>query len=83
MYSARVMLVVSLGLLNKTDYNYFRKIDEPEIYFELLGKRPLDFWKEEFKDLGLNVETELIHVINLVKRNEQNEVLIGIRLEDY
>ena len=83
MYSARVMLLVSLGLLNKIDYNYFRKIDEPEIYFGLLGKRPLEFWKEEFKDLGLVMETELIHVINLVKRNEQNEVLIGIRLEDY
>ena len=40
-------------------------------------------WKEEFKDLELSIETELTHVISLVKRNDENEVIIGIRLEDF
>jgi hypothetical protein len=29
------------------------------------------------------METELIHVINLVNRNTDHEVVIGIRLENY
>ncbi len=83
MYSARLMFVKQYGLLSKTDYGYFSKLGEPEIYFYQLGKRTMDFWKEEFKDLNLSIETELTHVISLVKRNNDNEVIIGIRLEDF
>jgi len=83
MYSARLMFVKQLGLLSKTDYGYFSKMDEPELYYFRLGKKPLEFWKEEFKDLNLSIETELTHVISLVKRNNDNEVIIGIRLEDF
>jgi hypothetical protein len=83
MYSARLMFVKQYGLLSKSDYGYFSKLGEPEIYFIKLGKRPMDFWKEEFKDLNLSIETELTHVISLVKRNNDNEVIIGIRLEDF
>jgi len=77
------MFLRQLGRLSKTDYGYFSKFDEPEIHFIKLGRKPIEFWKEEFKDLELSIETELIHVISLVKRNEDNEVIIGIRLEDF
>lgn len=83
MYSARLMFVQSYGLLPKKYFDYFKKLDEPDYYFYKLGKQTLDFWKNEFKDLDLVMETELIHIIHLVKRNEEYEVLIGIRLEDY
>ncbi len=83
MYSARLMFVQSYGLLPKKYFDYFKKLDEPDYYFYKLGKQTLDFWKNEFKDLDLVMETELIHIIHLVKRNEEHEVLIGIRLEDY
>jgi hypothetical protein len=83
MYRARLMFLRQLGRLSKTDYGYFSKFDEPEIHFIKLGRKPIEFWKEEFKDLELSIETELIHVISLVKRNEDNEVIIGIRLEDF
>ncbi len=83
MYSARLMFVLSYGLLPKKYFDYFKKLDEPDYYFYKLGKQTLDFWKNEFKDLDLVMETELIHIIHLVKRNEEHEVLIGIRLEDY
>lgn len=83
MYSARLMFVQSYGLLPKKYFDYFKKLDEPDYYFYKLGKQTLDFWKNEFKDLDLIMETELIHIIHLVKRNEDHEVLIGIRLEDY
>lgn len=83
MYSARLMFVQSYGLLPKKYFDYFKKLDEPDYYFYKLGKRSLDFWRNEFKDLDLVMETELIHIIHLVKRNEEHEVLIGIRLEDY
>ena len=83
MYRARLKFLKQLGRLSKTDYGYFIKIGEPEIHFIRLGKRPLEFWKEEFKDLELSIETELTHVISLVKRNDDNEVIIGIRLEDF
>ncbi len=83
MYSARLMFVQSYGLLPKKYFDYFKKLDEPDYYFYKLGKQTLDFWKNEFKDLDLIMETELIHIIHLVKRNEEHEVLIGIRLEDY
>jgi hypothetical protein len=77
------MFLRQLGRLSKTDYGYFSKFDEPEIHFIKLGRKPIEFWKEEFKDLELSIETELTHVISLVKRNEDNEVIIGIRLEDF
>lgn len=83
MYSARLMFVNSYGLLPKKYFDYFKKLDEPDYYFYKLGKQSLNFWKNEFKDLDLVMETELIHVINLVNRNEDYEVVIGIRLEDY
>jgi hypothetical protein len=83
MYRARLMFLKQLGRLSQTDYGYFSKIGEPEIYFICLGKKPLAFWKEEFKDLELSIETELTHVISLVKRTDENEVIIGIRLEDF
>ena len=83
MYSARLMFVKSYGLLPKKYFEYFKKLDEPDYYFHKLGKQSLNFWKNELKDLDLVMETELIHVINLVNRNEDYEVVIGIRLEDY
>jgi hypothetical protein len=83
MYSARLMFVKSYGLLPKKYYEYFRKLDEPDYYFYKLGKQSLNFWKNELRDLDLVMETELIHVINLVNRNEEHEVVIGIRLENY
>ena len=67
----------------KKYYEYFRKLDEPDYYFYKLGKQNLNFWKNELKDLDLIMETELIHVINLVNRNTEHEVVIGIRLENY
>ena len=78
MYSARLMFVKSYGLLPKKYYEYFRKLDEPDYYFYKLGKQSLNFWKNELKDLDLVMETELIHVINLVNRNTDHEVVIGI-----
>lgn len=77
------MFVKSYGLLPKKYYEYFRNLDEPDYYFYKLGKQSLNFWKNELKDLDLIMETELIHVINLVNRNTEHEVVIGIRLENY
>jgi hypothetical protein len=77
------MFIRSYGLLPKDLYDYFRYIDEPDYYFYKLGKQSLNFWKNELKDLDLIMETELIHVINLVNRNTDHEVVIGIRLENY
>lgn len=83
MWNARLMCVRPYGLLQKKYYDYFRKLDEPDFYLYKLGKRDLNFWKEEFKDLDLVIETELSQVINLVNRNDNNEVIIGIRLENF
>lgn len=83
MWNARLMCLRPYGLLQKKYYEYFRKIDEPDFYLYKLGKQELDFWKKEFKDLDLVVETELNHVISLVNRNEYNEVIIGIRLINF
>ena len=83
MYSARLMYVKPYGLLQRKYYDYFRKLDEPDYYLYKLGKKSLDFWKNEFKDLDLAIETELNNIIHLVNRNEDHEVVIGIRLENF
>jgi hypothetical protein len=82
-YSARLMFMRSYGLLPKEIYNYFRNIDEPDYYFYKMGKKPLEFWEKEFKEFGLYIETELNNIIHLVKRDDNNEVVIGIRLVNY
>jgi hypothetical protein len=77
------MYVKPYGLLQRKYYDYFRKLDEPDYYLYKLGKKSLDFWKNEFKDLDLAIETELNNIIHLVNRNEDHEVVIGIRLENF
>jgi hypothetical protein len=81
-YSARLMFISSYGLLPKDLYEYFRPIDEPDFYFWKLGKKPLDYWEKEFSGLGLSIETELNNIIHLVRRNSEDEVILGIRLEN-
>lgn len=81
-YSARLMFISSYGLLPKDLYEYFRHIDEPDYHFWRLGKKELKYWQEEFAGLGLHIETELKNIIHLVRRNTENEVILGIRLEN-
>lgn len=82
-YSARLMFISSYGLLPKDLYDYFRHIDEPDYHFWKLGKKPLEYWKTELSGLNLYIETELNNIIHLVRRNSENEVILGIRLENY
>ena len=81
-YSARLMFIRSYGLLPKDLYDYFRHIDEPDYYFYKLGKKSLDYWRKEFSGLGLHIETELNNIIHLVRRTSDDEVIVGIRLEN-